>query len=502
MLVNRVFRRLNHGSSGILPIPDNVPTVAQNNEWLRSLPKEKSGLESHISTQGQSFSFEGEFPGSIKAKVSSFPLSSSPFSSLNVKQRPRAEQPFSDLRVVQLRSGKGGSGNVSFFSDTGVAVGPPDGGDGGNGGDVYVMAYSNLSSLHHLKSKYSAKDGGNGRSGQLDGKKGDDVIINVPVGTTVKWCPDPNQLRKHDQDDNVWVQAKAGLIQLFRNSFLPGDGWLFKDKSKEYHLQKEYFNELNDKVTQFDKQLDKEELDFDTFPVSGIDLDKPSKDPILLLKGGKSGMGNMHFLTTNIRNPRFSKMGRSAIGGSFIFELKLLADLGLVGLPNAGKSTLLRAISNATPRVGHWEFTTLQPTIGTIQLRIDQPPFSVADIPGIVKDAQYNRGLGLNFLRHVERSGGIVFVISLGSKSPIDDLEVLIEELGPRRMRDKNVLVVATKADLEGSEERFRELKDFTDEKVWKVVPCCAMNKENVQTVVQLMAECSVKKKQKSKRKV
>lgn len=497
-----LFRGVGNVSKGILPIPDNVPSVAQNNEWLRSLPGEKSAVEVHKSTVGETYSFEGEFPGSVRALVSSFPLSSSPFSSLNAKQRPRAEQPFSDLRVVQLRSGRGGNGTVSFFRDTGVAVGPPDGGDGGRGGDVYVMAYSNLSSLHHLKSKYSAKDGENGRNGQLDGKKGDDVIINVPVGTTIKWCPDPHLLRKHAQDDPVWIQAKNGLVQLYRNSYLPGEGWLFKDKSKEYHLQKEYFNELNDKVTLFDKQLDREELDFDTFPISGVDLDKPTKEPILLLKGAKAGMGNMHFLTTNIRNPRFSKMGRSALGGTFIFELKLLADLGLVGLPNAGKSTLLRAISNATPRVGHWEFTTLQPTIGTIQLRIDKEPFTVADIPGIVKDAQYNRGLGLNFLRHVERSGGIVFVISLGSANPVEDLEILIEELGPRRMRDKNVLVVATKADLEGSEDKFRMLQDFTDDKDWKVVPCCAQNKENVQAVVQLMAECAVRKKNKTKRKI
>lgn len=446
-----------------------------------------------------SYSLE-PFDRSIRARVESFPLSSSPFSGMAAKQRPRAEQPFADLRVVQLRSGRGGNGNVSFFRDTGIAIGPPDGGDGGNGGDVYVVAQANLSSLHHLKSKYSAKDGENGRAGQLDGKKGDDVIINVPVGTTIKYCPDPSTLRSLNQEDSVYLDSpQPGLIQIYRNSYLPGDGWLFKDKTKEYHLEKEYFNNLNEKVTLFDKQMDRDELDFDTFPVKGIDLTEPTKDPILLLKGGKAGMGNMHFLTTDIRNPRFAKSGRNSIGGHFIFELKLLADLGLVGLPNAGKSTLLRAISNATPRVGHWEFTTLQPSIGTIQLRIDKDPFTVADIPGIVKGAQYNKGLGLNFLRHVERSGGIVFVISLGSKDPIEDLTTLIDELGTARMRNKNVLVVGTKADLEGSYENFQKLKEYTDEKLWKLVACCAKDKQNVQTVVELMEECSKNKLKKRK---
>ncbi|KAG7694580.1 hypothetical protein KL930_003898 [Ogataea haglerorum] len=227
-------------------------------------------------------------------------------------------------------------------------------------------------------------------------------------------------------------------------------------------MERDFFVDLNERVRLYDEDQRRHELMQDVFPIQGIDFAEPTKEPVLVLRGGQGGMGNMHFLTSNIRNPRFAKIGRSGLEQNFIFELKLLADLGLVGLPNAGKSTLLRAISNARPRVGHWEFTTLQPTIGTIQLRIDQPPFTVADIPGVVKGASENRGMGLTFLRHVERSGGLVFVISLGSNNPVEDLQVLLQEMGPQRMKNKNVLIVATKADLDGAESQK------TSRRCWK----------------------------------
>lgn len=526
--------------STIPPVPDNAPTVQENNTWLESLEKQKPKIEvkeeaevtykivdkseledeiknenfvkfkskktKRIHTVVESPTIENEKTYyTVSIPASDYFVSSSPFSSLNAKKRPKAEsiQAFSDLRVVKLKAGAGGNGDVSFFRDTGISSGPPDGGDGGDGGDIYVMAVEGISSLHNLRSRYIAPDGSNGRNGQLDGKKGDSIYINVPVGTHIKWCPDPKDIRelqKNEYDDKVFhVKAKSDefgsilpkFIQFFRKSYEAGKGWIFKEKNEAYHLERDYFNELNERVTNYDLQKREDELTNDTFPIDGLDLDKPTEEPILLLKGGNGGMGNMHFQTTTIRNPRFAKQGRAGIEENFIFELKLLADLGLVGLPNAGKSTLLRAISNARPRVGHWKFTTLQPTIGTIQLRIDQPPFTVADIPGIVKDAKYNKGMGLNFLRHIERSGGLVFVVSLGSENPIDDMNVLIDELGKERLSGKNVLVVATKADLENSKQKFIELRSFVDAKNWKCVPCSGMNKENIEKVIDLMAECS-----------
>lgn len=519
-------------------IPDNAPTMSENTQWLDNLRdetqldeednkeeftyiiNEKSDLENSDKNE-QYIKFRSNITKkshtvvkqpnldtkyyTLSVPASDYFLSSSPFSSLSARRRPKAEnvQPFSDLRVIKLRSGKGGNGDVSFYRDTGIVNGPPDGGDGGSGGNIYVMAINELSSLHNLKSRYIASDGINGKSAQLDGKNGDDIFITVPVGTHIRWCPNPVEIRSLQNDDynNKVFHIKAiadqfgsfipKFIQFFRNSYSAGKGWIFKEKDEAYHLQREYFNELNERVSIFDNQNKQDELYSDTFPLDGIDLDKPTDEPILLLKGGKGGMGNMHFLTPTIRNPRFSKQGRNGLEEYFIFELKLLADLGLVGLPNAGKSTLLGAISNAKPRVGHWKFTTLLPTIGTIPLRIDQKPFTVADIPGIVKDAKFNKGMGLNFLRHIERSGGIVFVVSLGSENPIDDMEILINELGSERLAKKNVLIVATKADLENSHEKFIILQNFAKEKNWKCVPCSGLNKENVDKVKELMAECS-----------
>lgn len=420
------------------------------------------------------------------------------------KQARKSEQrTFIDLKLIRVKSGKGGNGSASFFRDAFRPMGPPDGGDGGYGGNIYVNAVNNITSLHKVKRSYEARDGTQGMGKQLDGKNGEDAIIEVPVGTTVRWVPDPLELRKYlqatQQDlDQINLNIKGtGLkndyIQFFRESFKPGEGWIFKEKEEDYFLERKFFNDLNEKVKEYDTEIINEELYEDNFPMMGIDFDKPTSKPVLLIKGGKGGMGNMHFLTKDIRNPKFCKMGRAGLTKFFLLELKLIADLGLVGLPNAGKSTLLRAISKARPRVGHWEFTTLQPTIGTIFTSIDKDPFTVADIPGIIKGASENKGMGLDFLRHIERSGGLVFVISLESKDPIKDLMTLINEVGPKRMSAKKILVVATKADLEQKIDKYNDLRKFIESQDWKIVPVCAIRGENIEKCIKMMSETAHK---------
>lgn len=414
---------------------------------------------------------------------------------MKYKQGRRAEQrTFEDLKLLRLKSGNGGNGCISFFRDAFRPVGPPDGGDGGEGGNVYVQVVEHVNSLHRLKRSYVASNGYPGTGKQLDGKRGQDVIIEVPVGTTMRWIPDPIILRKvlqnaHIDDVSLEIKTSGDEVQFLRDSYSAGHGWKFTEYDEAYYRERDFFQDLNKKVMEYDQEIINDENFHDKFPLLGFDFNEPTKEPLLILRGGKGGMGNMHFLTKDIRNPRFCKNGRAGLTEFFLLELKLIADLGLVGLPNAGKSTLLRAISKARPRVGHWEFTTLQPTIGTIFTTIDKDPFTVADIPGIIKGASDNKGMGLDFLRHIERSGGLVFVVSLESKSPIADLSTLISEVGETRMEDKRILVVATKADLSENGDSYHELKNYVEQKGWKIVPVCAPKGHNIEKCIKMMSE-------------
>lgn len=301
---------------------------------------------------------------------------------------------FIDYALIEVNSGKGGDGAVTFRREKYVPKGGPSGGDGGDGGNVILKANTNLHTLldFRYKKKYIADNGDKGGNSLKDGKNGSDVIIGVPVGTVVK-------------------------------------------------------------------DAETEKIIFD--------LDENAKD-VILAKGGKGGKGNSKFATPTNQTPRFAEEGKQGEYKKVILELKLIADVGLVGFPNSGKSTLISKISAAKPKIADYPFTTLEPNLGIVKYK-DFQSFTVADIPGIIEGASQGKGLGHQFLRHIERTRIILFLIEITSENMKNDFEVLLNELrsySPKLIQ-KKMLVSLSKADLidpqkvsEAKRYKFKGIKD------------------------------------------
>ena len=278
---------------------------------------------------------------------------------------------FIDYVKINCRSGKGGAGSVHFRREKFVPKGGPDGGDGGRGGHVIVRANPQLWTLLHLKYQKHIF-AGNGKSGgksRSTGLQGEDIIIEVPLGTVIK--------------------------------------------------DAETFEQIAE-VTEENQE-------------------------IIILEGGKGGLGNNHFKSSTKQTPYYAQPGELGLENWLIFELKVLADIGLVGYPNAGKSTLLSAISAAKPEIGAYPFTTITPNLGVVPY-YDFKSFVVADIPGIIEGASEGKGLGLRFLRHIERNSSLLFVISAESEDVLEDYHVLVKELqlhNPELLDKKRVIGIS-----------------------------------------------------------
>jgi GTP-binding protein len=286
-----------------------------------------------------------------------------------------AEQNFIDYVKICCRSGHGGAGSAHFHRDKKTPKGGPDGGDGGRGGNILVRGNAQMWTLLPLKFKKHviAGDGGSGGSSRSTGASGEDIILEVPLGTVAK-------------------DAETG----------------------EVHFE--------------------------------IEKDGETK---ILVKGGRGGLGNEHFKSATNQTPRYAQPGEPGKMEWKILELKLLADVGLVGFPNAGKSTLLSSITAAKPEIANYAFTTLVPQLGLVRYR-DMRSFVMADLPGIIEDAHLGKGLGIRFLRHIERNSVLLFVVSAESDDINKDVKVLINELklyNPELL-DKKMLLAISKADL------------------------------------------------------
>jgi len=282
---------------------------------------------------------------------------------------------FVDYVKMHLASGKGGQGSAHLRREKYIPKGGPDGGDGGRGGHIILRANPNLWTLYHLKFKrhFKAGHGGAGSKQTSTGADGDDVFIEVPLGTVVR----------DTETQNI----------------------LFE-------------------ITEEGQE-------------------------VIIARGGKGGLGNNHFKSSTNQTPRYAQPGLDGVEVDITLELKVLADVGLVGFPNAGKSTLLSVVTAAKPKIANYEFTTLKPNLGIVNYR-DERTFVMADIPGIIEGAAEGKGLGHYFLRHIERNSTLLFLISADADDIKKQYDILLDEL--RRynpeMLDKDRLVAISKSDM------------------------------------------------------
>ncbi len=286
-----------------------------------------------------------------------------------------ASSNFVDYVKIYCLSGNGGAGSVHFRREKYIPKGGPDGGDGGKGGDIIMVGNAQMWTLLHLRFErhLRAGHGGPGGGQRSTGADGEDIIIEVPLGTVAK--------------------------------------------------------------------------DAETDEVIGEIMEDGER--IVLLKGGRGGQGNDHYKSATNQAPRYAQPGEEGREATIVFELKVLADVGLVGFPNAGKSTLLSVVSAAKPEIADYPFTTLQPNLGIVAYR-DQQSFIMADIPGIIEGAHEGKGLGLRFLRHIERNSVLLFLVPADSDDIKKEYHVLLNELKQYNpeLLDKQRILAVSKSDL------------------------------------------------------
>lgn len=299
---------------------------------------------------------------------------------------------FIDEAKIYVKAGDGGNGAATFRREKYIPMGGPNGGDGGRGGSIYVVADCNINTLvdYRYTRKFIGKRGENGGGADCYGAGGDDIILRMPVGTVIS-------------------DLNTGEIL--------------------------------------------------------ADLDVNEKK-VLIAKGGKGGLGNIHFKSSTNRAPRQKTNGDQGEEHELTLELRVLADVGLLGLPNAGKSTLIRAVSSARPKVADYPFTTLHPNLGVVRVDAEKS-FVMADVPGLIEGAADGAGLGIRFLKHLQRTRILLHLVDLApidpDSDPVRDAKAIVGELIKHdpALADKPRWLVLNKLDLIPEEDREKTVKDF-----------------------------------------
>ena len=323
---------------------------------------------------------------------------------------------FIDNTKIKLVSGKGGNGMVAWRREKYVDKGGPAGGDGGNGGDVYLVADEGLSTLLDFKYKsvFKAENGENGGIKGMHGKCAKHLYIKVPLGTVIT----------DDKTDNII----ANLTE--------------------------------------------------------------QGQTVLIAKGGRGGRGNARFATAQKRAPQFCEPGEAGIERLVRLELKLISDIGLLGMPNAGKSTFISVVSSAKPKIADYPFTTLVPNLGVVK-KDNGDGFVIADIPGLIEGASDGVGLGHEFLRHVERSRFLIHIVDITQDNPLENFKIINNELKTHSeaLSQRYQIIVLNKIDAIDNEQKnqiIAQFKEYLPNK--EVFPISAVTKENIETLMHFVS--------------
>jgi GTP-binding protein len=385
---------------------------------------------------------------------------------------------FIDEIKVYAKAGHGGKGCVAFHREAYVAKGGPSGGNGGRGGSVILQADHDLNNLigQYYQPRLIAPDGEAGLGKGMDGHAGKDLIIKVPCGTLV-WRvsgggrpveKEEGEDEDGDEDEKPLIATSTGKRPLFRRAG--------GDFAEEVDLSQEGGKKGS----------------ADPSPKGELVADLTENgQQFVLCKAGRGGLGNRNFATAARQTPRFAQPGESGEEGEYLFELRIIAEVGLVGYPNAGKSTLLTAISKARPKVAPYPFTTLHPQIGIVEYG-DFYRLTVCDVPGLIEGAHRDVGLGHAFLRHIQRCKIIVLLLDMAgtdNRAPWDDYHQLLKELElyDPALLAKPRLVVANKMDEAVAEDNLKKFK----KKVRKVslIPISAAFDQGVEKFKQTIRE-------------
>ena len=381
---------------------------------------------------------------------------------------------FVDEIKVYARAGHGGKGCVAFIREAYRPKGGPAGGNGGRGGSVILQADHDLNNLiaQYYKPRLIAEDGQFGMGKGMDGLAGKDLIIKVPCGTQVWKLPTPLTETDPNADTDADAGADAGETEAPETA-ADADAETAKPSLRAIPsaIQKRALIRHSGSARAVEVDLENEPADDDDAAGTGqraageelvADLVKDGQQ-FILCGGGRGGLGNRNFATATRQTPRFAQPGEAGGEGHYRFELRTVADVGLVGYPNAGKSTLLTAISKARPKVAPYPFTTLTPQVGIVEYP-DFGRLTVCDVPGLIEGAHQNVGLGHAFLRHIARCKVLVILVDMAgtdNREPWDDYKKIRKELElyDPALIERPFLIVANKMDEPNAEANLKKFK-------------------------------------------